>query len=163
MWWELKEALGNGRLDSDEWKNEIIGPNTRQYSPNKKGVFDRDKGGNHGKYLSERKARYGYENKSDKEFFEEVFGIEYGKDTFNSWVQKNKNRFQEIWKNKSVKKGIYPAVLNVTNPIIEENQNTYYEEQRGLFTKAKENGNDAIISNHAQNEFNSDVIVIFNP
>ena len=83
LWWELKEALGNGRMDTDDWKNEIIGPNIRQSSPNKRGVFDRDKGGTHGKYLSERKARYGYENKSDKEFFEEVFDIRYGKETFN--------------------------------------------------------------------------------
>jgi hypothetical protein len=86
LWWELKEALGNGRMDTDDWKHEIIGPNTRQYSPNKKGVFNRDKGGTNGKYLSERKARYGYENKSDKEFFEEVFDIRYGKETFEDWV-----------------------------------------------------------------------------
>ena len=29
LWWELKEALGNGRMESDDWKNEIIGPDTR--------------------------------------------------------------------------------------------------------------------------------------
>lgn len=163
LWWELKEILGNGIARLDEWKNKIIGNDIRQEIPNKKGVFNRNDGGSNGSYLYERKARYGYENRSDKEFFEEVFGINLGKDTFNDWVQKNKIRFQEIWKSKQVKKGIYPAVLNVQNPIVEENQNTYYEEQRGLFTRAKEQGNDAIISNNAQNEFNSDVIVIFNP
>lgn len=163
LWWELKEILGNGRLNNDDWKNEVIGPNVRQKIPNKRGVFNRDEGLNNGSYLSERKARYGYENKTDKSFFEDVFGIKFGIDTFSNWVNKAKNKFKDLWKNKSITKGIYPAVLNVTNPIVEQNQNTYYEEQRGLFTKAKQNGNDAIISNSAQNEFNSDVIVMFNP
>ena len=163
LWWELKEALGNGRMESNDWKNEIIGPNTRQYSPNKRGIFNRDKGGSNGKYLSERKARYGYQDKTDKEFFEEVFDIRYGRETFNDWVNRKKSEFQNAWKSRQVKKGIYPAVLNVQNPIVEKNQNTYYEEQRGLFTKAKQDKNDAIISNEANNEFESDVIVIFNP
>lgn len=163
LWWELKEALGNGRMDTDEWKNEIIGPNTRQYSPNKRGIFNRDKGGSNGKYLSERKARYGYQDKTDKEFFEEVFDIRYGKETFNDWVNRKKSEFQNIWKSRQVKKGMYPAVLNIQNPIVEKNQNTYYEEQRGLFTKAKRDKNDAIVSNEANNEFGSDVVVIFNP
>lgn len=163
LWWELKEALGNGRMDTDEWKNEIIGPNTRQYSPNKRGIFNRDKGGSNGKYLSERKARYGYQDKTDKEFFEEVFDIRYGKETFNDWVNRKKSEFQDVWKSRQVKKGMYPAVLNVQNPIVEKNQNTYYEEQRGLFTKAKKDKNDAIVSDEANNEFGSDVVVIFNP
>lgn len=163
LWWELKEALGNGRMDTDEWKNEIIGPNTRQYSPNKRGIFNRDKGGSNGKYLSERKARYGYQDKTDKEFFEEVFDIRYGKETFNDWVNRKKSEFQDVWESRQVKKGMYPAVLNVQNPIVEKNQNTYYEEQRGLFTKAKRDKNDAIVSNEANNEFGSDVVVIFNP
>lgn len=163
LWWELKEALGNGRMESNDWKNEIIGPNIRQYSPNKRGIFNRDKGGSNGKYLSERKARYGYQDKTDKEFFEEVFDIRYGKETFNDWVNRKKSEFQNAWKSRQVKKGMYPAVLNVQNPIVEKNQNTYYEEQRGLFTKAKQNKNDAIISNEANNEFESDVIVVFNP
>lgn len=163
LWWELKEALGNGRMDTDEWKNEIIGPNTRQYSPNKRGIFNRDKGGSNGKYLSERKARYGYQDKTDKEFFEEVFDIRYGKETFNDWVNRKKSEFQDVWKSRQVKKGMYPAVLNVQNPIVEKNQNTYYEEQRGLFTKAKQNKNDAIVSNEAKNEFGSDVVIVFNP
>lgn len=163
LWWELKEALGNGRMESNDWKNEIIGPNTRQYSPNKRGIFNRDKGGSNGKYLSERKARYGYQDKTDKEFFEDVFDIRYGKETFNDWVNRKKSEFQNAWKSRQVKKGMYPAVLNVQNPIVEKNQNTYYEEQRGLFTKAKQDKNDAIISNEANNEFESDVIVVFNP
>lgn len=163
LWWELKEALGNGRMDTDEWKNEIIGPNTRRYSPNKRGIFNRDKGGSNGKYLSERKARYGYQDKTDKEFFEEVFDIRYGKETFNDWVNRKKSEFQDVWESRQVKKGMYPAVLNVQNPIVEKNQNTYYEEQRGLFTKAKKDKNDAIVSDEANNEFGSDVVVIFNP
>ena len=163
LWWELKEALGNGRMDTDDWKNEIIGPNIRQTSPNKKGIFDRDKGGEHGKYLSERKARYGYENKTDKEFFEEVFDIRYGKETFNDWINRKRDEFKSLWNNRSVKNGIIPAVLNVRNPIVEEGQNTYYEEQRGLFTQAKQNGNDAILSNKSKNEFGSDVAIVFNP
>ena len=163
LWWELKEALGNGRMDTDDWKNEIIGPNIRQSSPNKHGIFDRDKGGTHGKYLSERKARYGYENKSDKQFFEEVFDIRYGKETFNDWINRKRDEFKNLWNNRSVKNGIIPAVLNIHNPIIEEGQNTYYEEQRNLFTQAKQKGNDAILSNKSKNEFGSDVAVVFNP
>lgn len=163
LWWELKEALGNGRMDTDDWKNEIIGPNTRQYSPNKRGVFNRDKGGPNGKYLSERKARYGYQNKSDQQFFEEVFDIRYGKETFNDWVNRKKGEFKKLWDGRSVKHGIFPAILNVSNPIKETGQNTYYEEQRGLFTAAKKNNNDAILSDSAKNEFSSDVAVVFNP
>ena len=103
LWWELKEALGNGRMDTDDWKNEIIGPNIRQSSPNKHGIFDRDKGGTHGKYLSERKARYGYENKSDKEFFEEVFDIRYAKETLNDWVRRKEHEFRNLWESGVVK------------------------------------------------------------
>lgn len=163
LWWELKEILGNGRLQNDDWKNLVIGPDVRQEIPNKRGVFNRNQGGSNGKYLRERKADYGYENKSDKEFFEEVFGINYGKDTFQDWVDRNADKFKQIWNSRSVKKGIYPAILNVQNPIVEEGQNTYYEEQRGLMTRAKRDGNDAIISNKAKNEFGSDVIVMLNP
>ena len=163
LWWELKEILGNGRLQNDDWKNLVIGPDVRQEIPNKRGVFNRNQGGSNGKYLRERKADYGYENKSDKEFFEEVFGIKYGKDTFQDWVDRNADKFKQIWNSRSVKKGIYPAILNVQNPIVEEGQNTYYEEQRGLMTRARRDGNDAIISNRAKNEFGSDVIVILNP
>lgn len=162
LWWEMKEILGNGRMDTDDWKNEIIGPNTRQYSPNKRGVFDRDKGGTHGKYLSERKARYGYDNKTDKEFFEEVFDIRYGKETLNDWVRRKEHEFRNLWESGVVKQ-VYPVIVNVTNPIEESNQNTYYEEERGLMSKARKNGNDAIMSNNAKNEFGSDVLIVFNP
>lgn len=163
LWWELKEILGNGRMQNDDWKSIVIGPDIRQEIPNKAGVFNRNEGGENGSFLKERKARYGYENKTDKEFFEEVFGIRYGKDTFQDWVDSNANVFRQIWNTRQVKKGMYPVLLNVQNPIVEENQNTYYEEQRGLMTSAKQNNNDAIISNHSKNEFNSDVIVMLYP
>lgn len=163
LWWELKEILGNGRMQNDDWKSIVIGPDIRQEIPNKKGVFNRNEGGENGSFLKERKALYGYENKTDKEFFEEVFGIRYGKDTFQDWVDNNAKVFRQIWNTKQVKKGMYPVLLNVQNPIIEENQNTYYEEQRGLMTSAKQNNNDAIISNRSKNEFNSDVIVMLYP
>lgn len=163
LWWELKEILGNGRMQNDDWKSIVIGPDIRQEIPNKEGVFNRNEGGENGSFLKERKALYGYENKTDKEFFEEVFGIRYGKDTFQDWVDNNAKVFRQIWNTKQVKKGMYPVLLNVQNPIIEENQNTYYEEQRGLMTSAKQNNNDAIISNRSKNEFNSDVIVMLYP
>jgi hypothetical protein len=46
--------------------------------------------------LSERKADYGYQNKTDAEFFKDVFGIEYGKDTFNTWTKRNAKIFQSL-------------------------------------------------------------------
>lgn len=49
----------------------------------------------------------------------------------------------------------------MVNPIREIGQNTYYEEQRGLFTKAKKDGNDAILGAKTDNEFGSDVAVVF--
>lgn len=163
LWWELKEILGNGRMQNDDWKSIVIGPDIRQEIPNKKGVFNRNEGGENGSFLKERKARYGYENKSDKEFFEEVFGIRYGKDTFQDWVNNNANVFRQIWNTKQVKKGMYPVLLNIQNPIVEQNQNTHYEEERKLMTSAKQNNNDSIISNSSKNEFNSDVIVMLYP
>lgn len=163
LWWSMKEILGNGRMENDNWKHEIIGPNIRQEIPNKKGVFNKDKGGGNGSYLSERKAKYGYGDKSDKEFFEEVFDIRYGKETFQDWINRKAKEFQDIWLKRAVKTGIVPSILDLTNPIIEEGQNTYYEEQRGLFTKAKNDGNNSIMSNKSKNEFGSDVAIIFNP
>ena len=163
LWWELKEIMSNGRRENNDWKDIVITDNDvnsiRQAIPNKKGKFDRDKGGTHGKWLKERKADYGYENKSDKEFFEEVFGLQLGKDTFNTWTARNAEVFKAM---ETTAKGIYPVVINVTNPIVEEGQNTYYEEQRGLFSQADRNGNDAILSRKADNEFNSDVAVVIN-
>lgn len=163
LWWSMKEILGNGRMKNDDWKHEIIGPNTRQKIPNKKGIFNKDKGGNNGSYLSERKVKYGYGDKSDKEFFEEVFDIRYGKETFQDWINRKAKEFQDIWLKRAVKTGIVPSILDLTNPIIEEGQNTYYEEERGLFTKAKNDDNNSIISNKSKNEFGSDVAIMFNP
>ena len=160
LWWELKEIMSNGRRENNDWKDIVIDESTiRQAIPNKKGVFNRDSGGKNGKWLSERKADYGYENKSDKEFFEEIFGIKLGKDTFNTWTARNAEIFKSLEKSA---KGINPVVIDVRNPITEEGQNTYYEEQRGLFTTADAEGNDAILSKKADNEFNSDVAIVIN-
>ena len=160
LWWDLKEIMSNGRRENNDWKDIVIDESTiRQAIPNKKGVFNRDSGGKNGKWLSERKADYGYENKSDKEFFEEIFGIKLGKDTFNTWTARNAEIFKSLEKSA---KGINPVVIDVRNPITEEGQNTYYEEQRGLFTTADAEGNDAILSKKADNEFNSDVAIVIN-
>lgn len=162
LWWEMKAILGNGRMQNDDWKNEIIGPNIRKEIPNKRGIFNLDQGGGNGSYLKDKKAHYGYENKSDKEFFEEVFDIRFGKETFNDWVRRKESEFRAIWESGSVR-NVYPVVINVTNPIEESGQNTYYEEERGLMSRARRNGNDAIISDDAKNEFGSDVLIMFNP
>lgn len=162
LWWEMKAILGNGRMQNDDWKNEIIGPDIRQEIPNKRGVFNLNQGGGNGSYLRDKKAHYGYENKSDKEFFEEVFDIRFGKETLNDWVRRKESEFRAIWESGSVR-NVYPVVVNVTNPIEESGQNTYYEEERGLMSRAKRDGNDAIISDDARNEFGSDVLIMFNP
>lgn len=160
LWWELKEIMSNGRRENNNWKDMVIGEETvRQGIPNKKGVFNRDKGGSNGKWLSERKADYGYENKSDKEFFEDILGIQWGKDTFNTWTKRNAEVFKALEK---TQKGIYPAIINTQNPIREKGQNTYYEEQRGLFTQAERENNDAILGEQTDNEFGSDVAVVLN-
>ena len=160
LWWELKEIMSNGRRENNNWKDMVIGEETvRQGIPNKKGVFNRDKGGSNGKWLSERKADYGYENKSDKEFFEDILGIQWGKDTFNTWTKRNAEVFKALEK---TQKGIYPAIINTQNPIREKGQNTYYEEQRGLFTQAERESNDAILGEQTDNEFGSDVAVVLN-
>lgn len=160
LWWELKEIMSNGRRENNNWKDMVIGEETiRQGIPNKKGVFNRDKGGSNGKWLSERKADYGYENKSDKEFFEDILGIQWGKDTFNTWTKRNAEVFKSLEK---TQKGIYPAIINTQNPIREKGQNTYYEEQRGLFTQAERESNDAILGEQTDNEFGSDVAVVLN-
>lgn len=160
LWWELKEIMSNGRRENNNWKDMVIGEETvRQGIPNKKGVFNRDKGGSNGKWLSERKADYGYENKSDKEFFEDIFGIQWDKDTFNTWTKRNAEVFKALEK---TQKGIYPAIINTQNPIREKGQNTYYEEQRGLFTQAERESNDAILGEQTDNEFGSDVAIVLN-
>ena len=159
LWWELKEIMSNGRRETNAWKDLVIDEkNVRQAIPNKAGIFNRDTNGTNGKWLRERKADYGYENKTDKEFFEEVFGIEWGVDTFNTWTEKNANIFKSL---ETSEKGIYPAIINVKNPITEEGQNTYYEEQRKLFSKASKEGNDSILGSKTDNEFGSDVAVVF--
>lgn len=163
LWWELKEIMSNGRRENNDWKDIVISEETiRQAIPNKKGVFNRDSGGTNGKWLSERKADYGYENKTDKEFFEEVFGIRFGEDTFNTWVERNRKIFEDIYSANPQTKGLYGAFVVIKNPIIEHDQNTYYEEERSLMTTAEQNGNDGIISYSADNEFNSDVIIPLN-
>lgn len=160
LWWNLKEIQGNGRMNSTLWRNQILGPKTiRQNIPNKAGIFNLEKG--KGKTLAQRKAEFGYENASDEQFFRQVFGLRYGKETFNDWVTRNDKIFKQKLKKSS--DGLYPVVIKTKNPIREKGQNTYYEEQRGLFSKAKENNNDAIISNKAKNEFGSDVAVVMNP
>lgn len=161
LWWELKEIMSNGRRETNDWKDLIIDDkNVRQAIPNKKGLFDRDSGGKHGKWLSERKADYGYQDKTDKQFFKDIFGINYGKDTFNSWVARNEETFKDLAK---TEKGMYPAIINTVNPIKESGQNTYYEEQRGLKTLAAKNNNDSILGQNTDNEFGSDVAVVFDP
>lgn len=161
LWWELKEIMSNGRRETNDWKDLIIDDgNVRQAIPNKKGLFDRDSGGKNGKWLSERKADYGYQDKTDKQFFKDIFGINYGKDTFNSWVARNEKVFKNL---SNTQEGIYPAIINTVNPIREKGQNTYYEEQRGLKTLASKNKNDAILGQDTDNEFKSDVAVVFNP
>lgn len=158
LWWELKEIMSNGHRENNDWKDVVIGSSTvRQAIPNKKGVFNRNSGGTNGKWLSERKADYGYENKTDKEFFEEILGVKWGVDTFNTWTSRNAEIFKSL---EETAKGVYPAIINTENPIVESGQNTYYEEQRGLFTKADKEGNDAILGSNTDNEFNSDVAVV---
>jgi len=90
--------MANGRRNTNNWRDMIIGddPNSvREEIPNKgswnteenrwnEGVFDAVKG--HGTTLEKRKARYGYQNRTNEEFFREVFGIRWGQDTFNTWI-----------------------------------------------------------------------------
>lgn len=46
LWWELKEIMSNGRRENNSWKDLVINEeNVRQAIPNKKGVFNRDQGG----------------------------------------------------------------------------------------------------------------------
>lgn len=171
LWWELKEIMSNGRRENNAWKELVIGDdpnNVRQEIPNKRGEFDLSKG--HGKTLQQRKADYGYQDKTDKEFFEEVFGIRWGVDTFNTWVQRNSDIFKRLERTpneklpgrKSDTGGIYPVIINTQNPYRERGQNTYYEEQRGVMTLVKQQGNDAILGERTDNEFGSDVAIVLN-
>lgn len=160
LYWELKEIMSNGRRDNSSWKDLVIGPdNVRKNIPNKYGLFNKDKGGKNGTYLRERKKNYGYATKTDEEFFKEVFGIDWGKDTFNTWVARNAEIFKGL---QNTTKGLYAVVINTSKPIRESGKDTYYEEHRGLMTQAENNGNDAILSTNSDNEFNSDVAVLLN-
>ena len=158
LWWEFKQIMSNGRRQNNDWKHIVINEeNVRQAIPNKKGVFNRDQGGKNGKWLKEVKADYGYEDKSDKEFFEEILGVKWGEDTFETWTQRNAEIFKSLQEST---RGIYPAVINTVNPIRESGQNTYYEEDRQLFSRADKEGNDAVLSAQADNEFGSDIAVV---
>jgi hypothetical protein len=138
LYWALKEIMSNGRRENNDWKDLIIGNdpnNVRKEIPNKRGEFNRSgEGEQHGKFLDEYKDEYGYKDRTDEEFFRDIFGIDYGAETFNNWIARNKAIFQSMEADPNVK-GIYPAVINVSNPIIERGKNTYYGD-RGLFDEA---------------------------
>jgi len=158
LYWELKQIMSNGRRQSNAWKDIVINDETvREAIPNKMGVFNRDNGGENGKWLEEVKADYGYEGKTNKEFFEDIFGIQYGVDTFQTWIDRNAEVFKGM---QGATAGIYPVLINVTNPIRETGEDTYYEEHRGLITRAVEEGRDTILSYKADNEFGSDVAAV---
>lgn len=169
LWWELKEIMSNGRRENNDWKDIVIGEDSvRQEIPNKKGELVAPGTPNgHGTTLRKRKSDYGYEDKSDREFFEEVLGVRWGEDTFNTWIERNAEIFKGLQslenpKLTDNKGGSFPVVVDVRNPIQESGQDTYYEEHRQLFSIADTNGNDAIISKNADNEFGSDVIIMLN-
>ena len=152
LWWQAKEMLGNGQKGN--WKSKTI-TRLRQEIPNKRGVFNES----HGKLLSQIKSYYNAQDMSDKDFAKKIFNIDLGKESFNDWVSKNKAKFDQIWKDKQFDSGVYPVRINTTKPYTEFNQDTYYRD-RGVFNPEQ---NDAILSNAANNEFNSDVAVVFNP
>lgn len=152
LWWQAKEMLGNGQKSN--WKSKTI-TELRQEIPNKRGVFNES----HGKLLSQIKSYYNAQDMSDKDFAKKIFNIDLGKESFNDWVSKNKAKFDQIWKDKQFDSGVYPVRINTTKPYTEFNQDTYYRD-RGVFNPEQ---NDAILSNAANNEFNSNVAVVFNP
>ena len=152
LWWQAKEMLGNGQKGN--WKSKTI-TKLRQEIPNKHGVFNES----HGKLLSQIKSYYNAQDMSDKDFAKKIFNIDLGKESFNDWVSKNKAKFDQIWKAKQFDSGVYPVRINTTKPYTEFNQDTYYRD-RGVFNPEQ---NDAILSNAANNEFNSNVAVVFNP
>jgi hypothetical protein len=89
--------MSNGRRENNDWKDLIIGNdpnNVRKEIPNKRGEFNRSgKGEQHGKFLDEYKDEYGYKDRTDEEFFRDIFGINYGTETFNNWIARNKAIF----------------------------------------------------------------------
>lgn len=190
LWWALKQILGNGQEDG--WQNIVVNDDTvRENIPNKKGEFNLDRGEklkqeyqkkieeglitqeeldalvleklgeeDHGQYLKNIKEKFGYGDKSNKEFFEEVFDFKYGEETFNTYVARKKEEFKNVLLTTKVK-GLVPAIVNIVNPYTEKHQDTRYLE-RGVFDLVDLRENDAIISEEANNEFNSDVVIITN-
>jgi hypothetical protein len=73
----------------------------------------------HGQYLKNIKEKFGYGDKSNKEFFEEVFDFKYGEETFNTYVARKKEEFKNILLTTKVK-GLVPAIVNVVNPYTEK-------------------------------------------
>lgn len=172
LWWELKEILGNGKSLTDEtWRNKVITELPTKI-PNKHGIFNRDSGGSNGTYLTERKNHYRLNTPSgevtlgfmsDAEFLD-LFGFELGKDSFNSWTLRNYLKFAELFDSEYQNiQGVYPAIVNVHKgkAVTEFNQATNYTE-RGVFDKVKETHAEAVISDSANNEFGSDVLIMTN-
>lgn len=153
LWWQAKEMLGNGQKDG--WKAKTI-TQLRQQIPNKRGVYDETT--HHGKLLSQIKSYYGAQDMSDRDFAKNIFNIDLGKESFDDWVSKNKEQFEQIWKNRQFNNGVYPVRINTTRPYIESGKDTYYRD-RGVF----DSKHDAVLSNNAKNEFGSDVAIVFDP
>ena len=95
---------------------------------------------------------------SDRDFAKNIFNIDLGKESFDDWVSKNKEQFEQIWKNRQFNNGVYPVRINTTRPYIESGKDTYYRD-RGVF----DSKHDAVLSNNAKNEFGSDVAIVFDP
>lgn len=141
--------LGNGLVGK-------LKPQLRQQIPNKRGVYDETT--HHGKLLSQIKSYYGAQDMSDRDFAKNIFNIDLGKESFDDWVSKNKEQFEQIWKNRQFNNGVYPVRINTTRPYIESGKDTYYRD-RGVF----DSKHDAVLSNNAKNEFGSDVAIVFDP
>lgn len=168
LYWELKEIMSNGRRQDDNWKNIVIGDNPetiRTKIPNKRG----DDSEGHGFYISDRKRLHGLQESSDREYFEKVFGIRWNVDTFNTWLERNSDKFKRLQNtpndklpNRTSKQGgIFPAIINVINPYREQGKDTYYKD-RGVFDLVDSQNNDAILGSRTDNEFHSDVAIIIN-
>ena len=116
----------------------------------------------HGKTLKSIKERYGYEDKTNEQFFKDVFDIKYGEETFAEWAARKGEEFKTIVQEQNVE-GMWPAIVDIRSPyVLNPNRNTYYKENKDFEHIAK-NQNDGIINPHSDNEFNSDVIVVANP
>ena len=118
----------------------------------------------HGRTLTEIKQQYGYGDKTNEEFFRDIFDIKYGEESFNQWVNRKALEFQTIANTKRVK-GAYPAIVDIRNPYSitkKERTDTNYA-NNGVFDNARQNLSDGVIDNKANNEFHSDVVVVTNP